>query len=206
MEDFDYLGTGGFLMKCRHGETLGVTKEQADHLCQICPFFDACLNRDMVESTSKIINKPDWSLAIARHMIQLLVAFQTTLPSVKLYLEFMVQTDALLVEARLCNFVNYMATMNAKDPKFIEIADNACFRFSLIGKVKSEQWSRLIERDVLLNPEQDIGYFVRTQIPIGETKGVHIDSTQQKLESCGSYRVHSKFTIHALVAIQQVLA
>lgn len=53
----------------------------------------------MIESESRIIHKPDWTLAIARHMVPLLVSFQTILPSLKLYVEFMIQTDAILVEA-----------------------------------------------------------------------------------------------------------
>jgi len=89
-----------------------------------------------------------------------------------------------------------MGTMNAKDPKFAALVDDTSFRFSLIGNVKSEKWSQLLlDEDVLLNPELDIVYSVRMVVDptvVGETQGAQqVDSTQQKLESCGSYRVHS---------------
>jgi len=164
MTDFDYIGTGGFLIKCKDEEILGVTKEQADHICRVCPFFDCCLNGDMIESTTRMITKVDWRLAIARHIVQLLVTSRTRLSSLEFYEEFMIHADALVINARLCNFVNYMETTkdhreeeaeennnHTTTTKFLELNKESNFRFWLDATITGEQWSQLLASDVLLN-------------------------------------------------------
>jgi len=210
MEDFDYIGTGGFILKCKDEEILGVTKEQADKLCTACMYFDACLHGGMNESTSRIITKVDWSLAIARHMIQLLVTTRTTLPSLKLYEEFMVQCDSLLLDARLCNFVNYMDTTISKETKFLELAtneDDTYFHFSLIGNVKCEQWLRLLDTEEILLNREHTNYVIQLRDPNREVEWTEdqIVSRRNLDSRISTYRVHAKRSLHALVSIQQHL-
>ena len=207
MIDFDYIGTGGFLLTCQENEVLGVTKEQAEQVCLSCRFFDTCLTGGMLESQSRIIHKPDWNLSIARHMIQLLTTTRTTLPSLKLYEEFLLQCDAIVLDARLCNFVNYMDTTNTKETRFLELANEKYFCFTLTANVKCEQWLRLLDLGILLNRE-NTNYVVQLQ---------HIDRSiewtseqivsRRNLDSrVSNYRVHADRSVHALVTIQQLLA
>jgi hypothetical protein len=68
MEDYDFIGTGGFILECQDGELLGVTKSQADIIKTECKFFDN-FRHGTVESTQGTLRKPDWSIAIARHLV-----------------------------------------------------------------------------------------------------------------------------------------
>ena len=44
--DYDYIGTGGFIIECGdESEVIGVTKKQADLVTSNCPFFQKCLQR-----------------------------------------------------------------------------------------------------------------------------------------------------------------
>jgi hypothetical protein len=208
MTDFDYIGTGGFLLTCQDDEVLGVTKEQAQQMCLSCRFFETCLNGGMLESTSRIIHKPDWNLTMARHMIQLLTTSRTTLPSLKLYEEFTHQCDAIVLDARLCNFVNYMDTTNTKETRFLELANDKYFCFTLTANVKCEQWLRLLDLGILLNRE-NTNYVVHLkQLPDQpiEWTSEQIVSRRNLDSRVSSYRVHADRSIHALVTIQQLLA
>jgi hypothetical protein len=209
MEDFDYIGTGGFLLACQEGEILGVTKEQADKICSSCPFFDKCLNGGMLESQSRTIHKPDWNLAIARHMVQLLSTSRTTLPTLKLYEDLVIQSDALVLDARLCSFVNYMDTTSTKDTRFLDLAQDEYFCFSLIANVTSEQWLLLLDKGILLN-RATTNYVVQLHYDSSERTPPDWTSEQilsrRNLDSrISTYQVHADRAIQALVAIQQVL-
>jgi hypothetical protein len=208
MEDFDYIGTGGFILECQNDEVLGVTKEQADKVCTSCPFFDKCLNGGMLESQSRTITKLDWNLAIARHIIQLLTTTRTTLPSLDLYEEFLIQSDALCLDARLCNFVNYMDTTHTKDTRFLELArEQNYFRFSLIANVRCEQWLLLLDQGILLNREKT-NYVVQLHHPNIPTEWTseQIVSRRNLDSRISNYQVYAEMSIHALMSIQQLLA
>jgi len=196
-------------LKCKDEQILGVSKEQTERICKTCQFFDSCLNGDMIESTSRIITKPDWSLAIARHIVQLLVTSRTTLPSLKDYEEFMTQVDFLVVDARLCSFVNYMDTTLNRETKFLELADRKYYRFSLDGNVTSREWLQLLEREVLLN-STDRHYVV--QIPKSDSEREaelsqeQVIARHEELDGLeNQFQVHARFSIYAMMMIQQCL-
>ena len=94
-KDYDYIGTGGFIIECgEESEGIGVTKEQADLVTHNCPFFQKCLYRGseelddedgykhasvvMREAKTRIIRKPDWSVAIVRHFVEIMTKGKTT--------------------------------------------------------------------------------------------------------------------------------
>lgn len=202
--DFDFISKGGFLLHCRDGQVLGVTKRQAEKVCSNCHFFDKCLNGEMIESKYRVIHKPDWDIAIARHMIQVLTTQRTTLPSLELYQEFMMQCDLLVLDTRLCNFVNYMDTTLAKEHRFLELAQDGFYQFKLIAKVTSEQWLNLLQLGILLNRD-NTNYAV--QLHEDEPHWSYEQLASRRNLDCrvSSHRVHAERAIEAILTIQEVL-
>lgn len=119
--DYDYIGTGGFVIECgEEREVVGVTKEQTDVVIQNCPFFEKCLQRiseesdgedkaydgthrsiGMREATTRIVRKPDWSVAIVRHFIEIMTKGKTTLPDLELVEGVLAAGDQSLADLRL---------------------------------------------------------------------------------------------------------
>jgi len=194
---------------CQDEEILGVTREQAEYICKVCPFFDSCLNREMAESVSRIIHKPDWSLAIARHLIQLLVTSRTTLPSLHLYEEFSILLDFLVLDARLCNFVNYMDTTRVKHETVVELANIAPSIFTVTGKVTSRLWSQLLAAGLFLSrKDDDSDYTIQLHDPSRRKREREQLSYRRETfdRDESEWEVHTKLSIHgALGMIQQVL-
>lgn len=171
--DFDYIGTGGFLLECsgpilgraddddgrsRSG-TLGVTREQAALMVQNCPFFERCLaggggggGTAMREATDRVVRKPDWPLAIGRHMVELLTKGRTAVPTLDAYRALMEAGDQALVDLRLSSMVNYDdACAACSDHAFLSLIRPDNYRFRLTANVRSREWVRLLdERGVLL--------------------------------------------------------
>ena len=153
MEDFDYIGTGGFVIECQGNDILGLTQEQAAKVLQGCEFFQRCFGHDMMEGNSKIIRKPDWTIAIARHIIEALTKGWTTLPSLELYQQVMIAADQALIDLRLCNFINYMDATHSKHTRFLDLVTDQTkyYCFTLKAKVSSDHWLKLLEKEILLN-------------------------------------------------------
>lgn len=205
MENFDYIGTGGFLIECQGGDILGVTKEQATKIQNECVFFQKCFGHDMMERQSRILRKPDWTLAIARHLVEALTKGRTTLSSLELYEQVMTAADQALIDLRLCNFVNYMDATHSKHTRFLDLVSDVdkYFCFTLKAKIASDQWLRLLEGGILLNREET-NFVVKVHKDQALTKEQML--SRRNLDSRFSlFRVHADRSIQALMQIRKVL-
>jgi hypothetical protein len=206
MEDFDYIGTGGFVIECQDGDLLGVTKEQAEVVRNECVFFQKCFHHGMVESQENVVRKPDWTLAVARHLVEALTKGRTALSSLELYQQIISAADQALIDLRLCSFVNYMdATLN-KDTRFLELVSDEeryyCFR--LKAKVTSDQWLQLLDSGILLN-RANTNYVVQMYKDRALTQDQMI--SRRNLDSrVSEYQVHADRSIQAIMEIRDVLA
>lgn len=216
-DDFDYIGTGGFLIACgENSEILGVTREQAELATRNCPFFDKCLGPNttegeeeqggilaMKEATSRIIHKPDWSLAIARHFIEILTKGKTTLPTLELVDGILAAGDQSVVDLRLSSMINYLDPCS-KDNKFCSLVDPVFFRFRLRGVVKSDQWLELLNKDILLYREET-NYVV--QLYNDRVFDREQSLSRRKLDTRTSdFLVHSERPIQAMFELQKCLS
>jgi hypothetical protein len=214
--DFDYIGTGGFVIVCGdESECIGVSKEQADLVFQNCPFFQVCLNHGseknddedesymMREAKTRIIHKPDWSVAIARHFIEIMTKGKTTLPDLGLADGILAAGDQSLVDLRLSSLVNYLDTCS-KDNDFMRLVDLSFFQFHFQAVVTSDQWLALLDRGVLLFREQT-NYVV--QLHKNETSNGRQSYSRRQLDSFRSeFLVHSEWSIQAIYEIQRCLS
>jgi hypothetical protein len=205
MEDFDYIGTGGFVMECAGGELLGLTLEQTQMVQQHCVWLENCFRHQTTESTSRIVRKPDWSIAIARHFMEVLSKGRTTVSSLQLYQELMEAGDQALVDLRVCSLVNYMDPTYKSDHRFLELVEATKCRFQLRANVQSDQWLRLLcDHDILLY-RKETNFVVKLHKDQALTK----DKTmaRRKLDTrISDYLVHADRTIHAMLQIRKILA
>eukprot|EP00536_Pseudo-nitzschia_multiseries_P000770 jgi/Psemu1/1726/gm1.1726_g len=226
-EDFDYIGTGGFLIECGDdNEVLGITKEQSELVKHNCPFFQKCLqhgsdnddddgddedsdkNGDdgsmrMKEATSRVIRKPDWSLAIVRHFIELLTKGKTTLPNLDLVDGILAAGDQSLVDIRMSSLINYLDPCS-KENDFMRLVDSSYFRFRLQAVITSDQWLALLDRGILLYREE-------TNFVVQLYKDQALDRDQslsrRNLNNQRSeFLVHAERPIEAMYEIQACLS
>ncbi|KAG7368103.1 hypothetical protein IV203_030846 [Nitzschia inconspicua] len=224
--DFDYIGTGGFVIVCgvgsndtNAGEVLGVTAQQAKKMSENCPFIKKCLSANdieeddtspfespaplqMKEAKDRIIHKPDWSLAIARHFVEVTTKGKTAISSLELYEQLMQAGDQALVDLRLSSLVNYIDACPS-DNDFLRLVhpDFYCFRFQAI--VSGDEWLALLEQGVLLYREET--NFV-VQLYSDEPLHADQDLSRRKLDTRRSeFLVHADRPIDAILKIQKVL-
>jgi hypothetical protein len=213
--DFDYVGKGGFVIIVQDEERLGVTKEQAELMIRNCPFFQKCLNIPgetednstrnlmMKEAQNRIIHKPDWTLAIARHLVEVVTKGKTALPNLHLFEQLMAAGDQALLDLRLTSMVNYMDACS-KDNNFLHLVHPSFYCFQFHGHVTSDQWLALLDRDILL-------YRNETNFVVQLYKDQALDREQalsrRKLDNRRSqFLVHAERSIDAILAIQKCLA
>lgn len=205
MEDFDYIGTGGFIIECQGNDFLGLTKEQAAKVLKECEFFRRCFDHDMMESNSRILRKPDWNIAIARHIVEALTKGWTTLPSLELYQQVMIAADQALIDLRLCNFINYMDATHSKYTRFLDLISDETkyYCFTLKAKVTSDQWLKLLETEILLN--RDHTNFVVKLFKDQALTNEQVASRRHLDSRFSSFRVHADRSIQALIQISKIL-
>lgn len=205
MEDFDYIGTGGFIIECQCGNALGVTKEQSERLQRECPFFQSCFKHDMIERQKGVLQKPDWTLAVARHLVEVLVKGRTALPNLELYQQVMEAGDQALVDLRLCSFVNYMDPTLQRDHRFLDLVSNPeTFCFTLKANVTSLQWLELLDKDIVLNREST-NYVVK--LHNDQVLSEHQMNSKRMLDTqLSEYLVHAERPVQAMLMIRDVLA
>mmetsp|Transcript_17737 Transcript_17737/g.49106 ORF Transcript_17737/g.49106 Transcript_17737/m.49106 type:complete len:398 (-) Transcript_17737:2724-3917(-) len=224
-EDFNYIGTGGFLIECGDdNEVIGITKEQSELVRHNCPFFQKCLHHGfdnddddndddndndeegsmrMREATSRIIRKPDWSLAIVRHFIELLTKGKTTLPNLELVDGILAAGDQSLVDLRLSSLVNYQDPCS-KENDFMRLVDPSFFRFRFQAVITSDQWLTLLDRGILLYREET--NFV---VQLYKDRALERDQSisRRKLDNQRSeFLVHTERSIEAIYEIQKCLS
>ena len=206
-EDFDYIGTGGFIIECQDGNLLGVTKEQAEVVRKECEFFKNCFQHGMVESRENVVRKKDWTIAVARHIVEALTKGRTALPSLALYQQIMSAADQALIDLRLCSFVNYMDSTRDKDTRFLELASDKerYFCFILKAQVTSEQWLRLLEQYGILLNRANTNYVVRLHKDDQTLTQEQMVSRRNLDTRRSEYLVHADRSIQAIMEISDTL-
>jgi hypothetical protein len=239
--DFDYIQDGGFLIQCQGGDVLGVTGDQAAAMTTTTrngniddddedndsysrsggDYFRNCFRHGTTESTSRILVKPDWPIAIARHLVEVLTKGKTTVSHLTLLEELIKAADQACMEVRLCSMVNYMdPTDDDGTRNFFHLVDPTKYKFQLNGRVTSAQWLKLLSHGILLYRKET--NFVVTLGSRGSGLPDHqrhhrqrpheVDlrshtMARRKLDTRTSdYVVHTNQTIQALLRISQVLS
>jgi hypothetical protein len=209
--DFDYIGTGGFLLECLNGEGLGITKEQALIIRRESVFFDNCFLHGTVESSEGVLRKPDWSIGVVRHIIEVLVKGRTTLSNLELFRQLIDAGDQACMDLRLCSMVNYIDPALSADSntKFLQLVDKGKYCFSFRGNVKSKEWLELLEEDILLN-RKETNYVVHL---FNEQRSERARTTPRTMAACrrldtkvSDYLVHAHRTLEAIVKIEGIIS
>ena len=206
MNDFDYIADGGFLIECEDGKKqLGVTGAQAEILKRESDFINNCFRHGTTEAANGHLKKPDWSIAIARHVVEVLTKDITTVSHLELYEELIAAGDQACLDLRLCSFVNYLEPVSKEcTDLFSTLVEPSLYKFEFKGQLTSNQWVQLLEKGILMN-RKETNYVVRkAKDPLSP----RVESFEsRKLDNkVSDYRVHTDMTIRSLLAIQQLLA
>lgn len=211
IEDYDYIGNGGFVLECRDGECLGITKEQASQIRESSVFFDNCFRHGTIEASEGVMRKPDWSLGIARHLVEVLAKQQTTVSNLDTFQELMGAADQACLDLRLCSMVNYTDPSLSVDSKakFLDLVDKEKYCFTFRANVKSHEWLQLLEEDVLLN-RSETNYAVRLwrdEAPSREPASPRSAAARRNLdERISDFQVHADRAIEAVTKIESVIS
>ena len=212
IEDYDYIGNGGFVLECRDGECLGITKEQASKIRESSEFFDNCFRHGTIEASEGVIRKPDWSLGIVRHLIEVLTKKQTTVSSLEIFQELMGAADQACLDLRLCSMVNYTDPALSVDSKskFLDLVDEEKYCFTFRANVKSCEWLQLLEEDVLLY-RSETNYAVRLcgdDLPSREPDASSRSAAARRNldERISHFRVHAHRAIEAVTKIEGIIS
>jgi hypothetical protein len=157
----------------------------------------------MKEAQNRVIHKPDWSLAIARHFLEAVTKGKTAVPTLELFEQLMAAGDQALVDFRLSSMVNYMEPCS-KETNFIQLVDKRFYRFQFHANVTSDQWLQLLDRGILLHRRE-------TNFVVQLHKDQALDKDQalsrRKLDNRRSeFLVHAERTVEAILEIQRCLA
>jgi hypothetical protein len=204
MNDFDYIQDGGFVIECKDGQFVGVSKEQGDVIQSESEFLAGCFRHGTMEACSRVLKSPDWSVAIARHIIEVLYKGKTTVSTLQLYEELIQAGDYACLDLRLCSLVNYLDVTDKEGTQlFSTLVDPSKYRFRFRAKVESSQWFQLLAKNILLYREET--NFV---VKVGKTEvldqmGV---KARKRLDTRTSeFLVHTDQTIKAVLQIAKVL-
>ena len=203
MNDFDYIADGGFIIECKDGHTVGLTKEQGDIIKKECEFLRNCFRHGTIESNG-ILKKPDWSVAIARHLVEVLTKGQTTVSNLELYEELIHAGDYACIDLRLCSFVNYIdITDKEGTQQFSTLVDASKYRFQFRAKVTSAQWLQLLNMGILLY-RKETNFVVK----VGKEQAMDRSQTmaRRKLDTKTSeFLVHADRSIRALLKMSSII-
>ena len=235
MKDFDYISSGGFLIECSGGNILGVAKEQAEIVRRESYFFNNCFRHGTVEQQNGMIHKPDWPVAIARHIIEVLSKGKTTLPTLNVLQDLLHAADQACLDLRLCSMVNYIDPVLSQNSNntFLDLVQDENYCFTWKGNIKSKEWLELLEEANILLYRKETNFVVQhykeeedQQQLDGDNTGNNTRATtftnnsnsnnnnnnnnnnnaRRKLDNkVSEYLVHSHRPLEAVMKIQQVI-
>jgi hypothetical protein len=205
MNDFDYIQDGGFVIECKDGQVVGVSKEQSDVIMSECDFFASCFRHGCTtEAAFRILKKPDWSVAIARHIIEVLCKGKTTVSTLQLYEELILAGDYACLDLRLCSLVNYLEMTDKEGTQqFSALVDPSKYRFQFRAKVESSQWFQLLAQSVLLY-RQETNFVVKVG-KIQDLDKMEMKALQRLDSKTSDFLVHTDQTTLAVLQIARVL-
>ena len=204
MNDFDYIQDGGFVIECKDGQVVGVSKTQGDVILRDSEFFAGCFRHGTKEAVSRTLVKSDWSVAIARHIIEILCKGKTTVSTLQLYEEVMTAGEYACLDLRLCSLVNYLDVTDATGTKqFSTLVDPGKYRFQLRATVESSHWFHLLATNVLLY-RHETNFVVK----VGKTQVLDekdIKARKRLDTKTSDFLVHTDQTIKAVLQIAKEL-
>ena len=207
MDDFDYVASGGFVIQCQDDNLLGVAKEQAEIVRRESVFFDNCFRHGTLEDQSGVICKPDWPLAVARHIVEVLTKGKTATTSLELLKEIFSAADYACIDLRLCSMVNYIdpaLSVHSKD-KFLDLVGAEKYCFTWKGNVKSKEWLELLEEDVLLH-RKETNFVVQNYKEIMDWDDAIVRAKRELDNKVSEYIVHAHKALEAIIKIEKVIA
>ena len=182
-----------FVLECNGGESIFVTSAQGKVVQSRCFYFR---DRFHADATERIIKKPEWSVATARRLIELLSTGFTWIENdASTFSELVEAAEQVSVELRLGSLINYHDTLGKEaTQKFFKMINIEKYQFKLQATIKSSQWSELIRRGILLLLKAKV-----IMVKAAHTSPVESHSikgpSQDRLNKCDS--ISSEFCVYA---------
>jgi hypothetical protein len=206
-EQHTHEGPSDFVIECQHGEMVFVTAAQGKAVLQRSNYFRVLFR---VGSGDRIVKKPEWSLATARRMIELLTTGRSWIENDASCFSRMVEAaKEVAVELRLGSLINNHDTLEQEDThKFFRMINLEKYQFKIQTKITSWQWMTLMHRGILLLLKSKV-IMIKTAPSISEKVQSRPPPTNERLMKCNSmcseFCVYADGNISALLDIMDIL-
>lgn len=141
-----------FLIQCQGGEIVFVNGIQGSLVLQRSRYFRESLEESSKEGNGTIVNKPNWSTALARRMVEVLSTGSTWIPNdAAVFSELDTTCSNLGIDLRLASLINNHDTLTKSSTRLLfSLLDIEKYQFKLRATVKSSQWIQLLKSNILL--------------------------------------------------------
>jgi hypothetical protein len=189
-------GRTDFIIECNNQEMVFVTSAQGRAVLSRCHYFRDCFLSGWDETEDRILKIPDWSLGIARRLVELLTTGSTWIENdASCFSELVQAAEHVSVELRLGSLINYYDILGKEDTtKFFNMLDLEKYQFKFQATVKSWQWLELMRRGILLLLKAKV-IMVKAAPKIAHKAETRPAPTKERLTKCDGIR--SEFCVYA---------
>ena len=189
-------GRTDFIIECNNQEMVFVTSAQGRAVLSRCHYFRDCFLSRWDETEDRILKKPDWTLGIARRLVELLTTGSTWIENdASCFAELVQAAEHVSVELRLGSLINYYDILSKEDTtKFFNMLDLEKYQFKFQATVKSWQWLELMRRGILLLLKSKV-IVVKAAPKIAHKAETRPAPSKERLNKCDSIR--SEFCVYA---------
>lgn len=189
-------GRTDFIIECNNKEMVFVTSAQGRAVLSRCHYFRDCFLSGWDETEDRILKKPEWSLGIARRLVELLTTGSTWIENdASCFAELVRAAEYVCVELRLGSLINYYDILGKEDTtKFFSMLDLEKYQFKFQATIKSWQWLELMRRGILLLLKAKV-IMVKAAPKIAHKAQTRPAPSKERLNKCDSIR--SEFCVYA---------
>jgi hypothetical protein len=189
-------GRTDFIIECNNQEMVFVTSAQGKAVLSRCHYFRDHFLSGWDETEDRILKKPDWTLGIARRLVELLTTGSTWIENdASCFAELVEAAEHVSVELRLGSLINYYDVLGKEDTtKFFNMLNLEKYQFKFQATVKSWQWLELMRRGILLLLKSKV-IMVKAAPKIAHKAQTRPAPTKERLNKCDSIR--SEFCVYA---------
>lgn len=204
--DEDVVDCHEFVIQCRDNEKVFVTSSQSSAASQRCPRLRNQLSVLTQDGSERVLNKPSWSIAVVRRIIEILYNGSTWIANdATTFSELALVAKELAIDVRLCSLINCHDLLDGpRSEQFFNMLKSERYQFRIHGVVKSSQWFQLLNRNVLLMTKTKV-----LPVKMANVKNTSQPSAERlaKCDSfCSEFCVYADGNMQALLTLSHVLS
>ena len=162
-EEIDHISTNDvfartdFCLHCQNQELILIPSAQGQHILTHNTYFRDLFLMPSEITESRIVPMPDWSIGLARQLVELLTTGSTWLPlnDKSTYKLLIAAAKRVRMELRLASLINgYSSCNRGDDATFFELLNSQePPLFTITASVSAQQWKKLLGLGIVLLPD-----------------------------------------------------